>query len=156
MEFRLFGLGGSLLLSQQIQTANTGVQMTQGSITIMPSSWIRDVDYNTLTNELKINMRGKWYGPWYVSLRTYNKFITGQAVPVTTDKQRPARWARGAGPSLGAAWHKYIKIGGRGAGVVRRIREFTAKIRPFAKGVKKQGLLGVRVAQKYNILGQIQ
>ena len=142
-------------MSQQVQTASSAVQMTQGALTIMPSSWIRDIDYNTLTNELKINMRGKWYGPWYVSVRTFNKFITGQAVPVTTDINRPARWARGAGPSLGAAYHKYIKIGGIGAGVVRRLREFTAKVRPFAKGVKRRGLLGERVAQKYNILGQI-
>lgn len=143
-------------MSQQVQTASTGVQMTQGALTIMPSSWIRDVDYNTLTNALRINMRGKWYGPWYISLRKFNKFISGQAVPVTTDTQRPARWARGAGPSLGAAYHKYIKIGGIGMGVVRRMREFKAKIRPFAKGIKKRGLLGERVAQKYQLLGQIQ
>jgi len=130
--------------------------MTQGSLTIMPSSWIRDVDYNTLTGDLRINMKGKWYGPWNISQRTFNKFISGQAVPVTTDSVRPARWARGVGPSLGAAWHKYIKIGGRGARVVRGFRELKAKIRPFAKGVKKRGILGIRVAQKYNILGQIQ
>lgn len=142
-------------MSQQI-SIQSSVQLAQGSLTIMPSSWIRDVDYNTLTNQLRVNMRGKWYGPWTVSLRTFNKFITGQAVPVTTDSRRPARWARGTGPSLGAAWHKYIKIGGLKAGVVRRVREFTAKVRPFAKGVKKRGLLGDRVVQKYNILGQIQ
>ena len=143
-------------MSQQVQLPSTGVQMAQGSLTIMPSSWIRDVDYNTLTGELNINMRGKWYGPWKISLRTFNKFISGQAVPVTTDTARPAKWARGVGPSIGAAYHKYIKIGGRGAGVIRRIREFTAKVRPFAKGVEKKGLLGQRVAQKYDILGQIQ
>jgi len=78
----------------------------------MPSSWIRNVKYDSLTGELHLNMRGKWYGPWYIEPNTYLKFITGKAVPVTTDSRRPARWGKGIGPSLGAAYHKYIKIGG--------------------------------------------
>jgi len=143
-------------LSQQITTQQSAqVLPTQGSLQIMPSSWIRDIQYNTMTYELKINMRGKWYGPWIITPWKYHKFITGQAVPVTTDTRRPARWGRGMGPSLGAAFWKYIKIGGVMVNITRRFAEFKAQIRPFAKGVKRRGVLGQRVAQKYNILGQI-
>jgi len=101
----------------------------------MPSSWIRDVKYNTLTGELNVNMRGKWYGPWYIDSNTYMNFILGKAVPTTTDSRRPARWAEGLGPSLGAAWHKYIKMSG------------TA---PMGMSLEEQ------VAQKYKLLAQIQ
>lgn len=85
---------------------------TRGRITIIPSSWIRNVKYNSISNELFLNMRGKWYGPWYIPPNIYLQFITGKAVPTTTDKRRPARWGKGIGPSLGAAYHKYIKISG--------------------------------------------
>lgn len=107
----------------------------QGSINIMPSSWIRDIRYDSTTSELYINMRGKWYGPWYTDSNTYIKFLTGKAVPVTTDKVRPARWARGIGPSLGAGYHKYIKIGG---------------------AVPPMFTLEQQIAQKYKLLAQIQ
>ena len=122
----------------------------------MPSSWIRDIDYNTLTNELKINMRGKWFGPWFVSPRTYLKFITGKAVPVTTDKKRPPRWARGIGPSLGAAYHKYIKIGGVVSKITRRVREFRAKLNPSVTGERIRGILGREVSEKYKLLESIR
>lgn len=142
-------------MSQQQTTQVQGyqsVQMAQGSLTIMPSSWIRDIDYNTLTNELRIDIRGKWYGPWIVSPRKYMKFIQGKAVPITTDKKRPPRWAKGVGPSLGAAYHKYIKIGGFRAKVSRRIAEFKAKLNPAIKGIKVRGILGQKVTQKYTAL----
>jgi hypothetical protein len=84
----------------------------RGRISIIPSSWIRDHKYDVLTGELHINMRGKWYGPWFIDPNTYLKFVTGKAVPTTTDTQRPARWGMGIGPSMGAAYHQYIKIGG--------------------------------------------
>ena len=107
----------------------------RGNIRIMPSSWIRDVRYDTLTGELHINMNGKWYGPWYVDEQTYIQFITGKAVPTTTDKRRPPRWARGIGPSLGASFHEYIKIG-HGNPLVNTLEQ--------------------QVIQKYKLLAQIQ
>ena len=146
-------------MSQLVQQRDQGnVQLAQGRITIMPSSWIRNVDYNMMTNELRINMRGKWYGPWFVNQRTYNKFITGQAVPITNDSKN--RWARGLGPSIGAAFHKYIKIGGKRAKITRRFAELKAKIKPSVtrksqfRTRRYRQTLGQRVMEKYKALSR--
>ena len=125
---------------------------TQGSLQLMPSSWIRDIRYNNMTYELEINMRGKWYGPWIIHPWKFHKFITGQAVPITTDTHRPARWGRGMGPSLGAAYWKYIKIGGTRANITRRFAEFKAKLSPVSR-VSRKGKIGDRVLHKYQQLG---
>jgi len=101
-------------LNKGIRTAHN-----RAGIRIMPSSWIRNIDYNYETNQLNINMSGKWYGPWQVDLTTYNKFLLGKAVCVTSDDRN--RWRRGDSPSLGAAYHRWIKVGG-GPSALRRLR----------------------------------
>ncbi len=128
--------------------------MTQGIVNIMPSSWIRNVRYDYMSGRLEINMRGKWFGPWFVSPRIFQKFIQGKAVPITTDSRRSPRWERGIGPSLGAAYHKYIKITGKSQRIGRYISEFGAKAgkaRYYVKPPLSRSLQG-KVTKKYRRL----
>jgi hypothetical protein len=129
-------------LSPQQQQA--GIKYARGRVKLIPSSWIRAVDYDMNTGRLDIKMNQKWYSFHNVSVRNYQKFINAKVSCVTDDPTGQRRWWKGKKPSLGAAYHRYIKTTG-GPSLLRR---FGAKLTQLGRRAK-------RTYQSVQNLGQI-
>lgn len=111
-----------------------------GDLTLIPSSFIRDIKYNFMTKELIVKMKGgKSYTYPNIKQRIAMRFIQGKAVCLTNDIRKKMRWYKGKSPSIGAYYNQFIKVGGvKGSRTLRAAGARIVRAKLKSKGGKSR------------------